>query len=208
MLTSTPTDPQVLARRALRRGLLEARERFAAEPAAAAAFEALAGHLKRVLAQLEPDCLGLYWPMRSEFNAPAALVADALRMNWRLALPFTRRSPREMHYRAWNGTAPTLADECGIPASDGPQVAPDLVLAPCVGFTAEGYRLGYGGGYFDRWMAAHPHATAVGVALSAALLGGNDYAPQPHDRPLALVVTEHGVHPGPDAAPSPRPPGR
>lgn len=195
-MTSSSSDPLVLARRALRQRLIEARQGFDADPAASSAREALTVHLVRVLEQLEPDVLGLYWPMRLEFNAPAALVADAQRMNWGMALPFTRREPREMHYRAWNGKPPTLLDECRIPASDGPVVVPDVVLAPCVGFTDAGYRLGYGGGYFDRFLAAHPHVTAVGVAFSFMHLEDGDYQPRPHDRALDLVVTEHGVHRG------------
>lgn len=98
-----------------------------------------------------------------------------------------------MHYRAWDGSAPPLRDGCGIAACDGPPVVPDVVLVPCVGFTRSGYRLGYGGGYFDRWMAAHPHVTAVGVAWSVGELSETDFAPETHDQPLTLVVTEHGV---------------
>jgi len=64
---------------------------------------------------------------------------------------------------------------------------------PCVGFTQSGYRLGYGGGYFDRWLTANPHVTAVGVAWSVARVSEPDFAAQPHDQPLALVVTELGV---------------
>lgn len=150
-----------------------------------------------MLAELEPQCLGLYWPMQSEFNAPDAFADDVvsakLLPGLQLALPFTRRTPREMHYRAWNGQPPTLADECGIAACDGPPVVPDVVLAPCVGFTRSGYRLGYGGGYFDRWMAAHPHVTAVGVAWSVGEVDDDTFAAEAHDQPLMLVVTEHGV---------------
>ena len=61
-----------------------------------------------------------------------------------------------MHYRAGTGEQPMLRDECGIPSIDGPPVLPDVVLVPCLGYTASGYRLGYGGGYFDRWLAAYP----------------------------------------------------
>jgi 5-formyltetrahydrofolate cyclo-ligase len=61
------------------------------------------------------------------------------------------------------------------------------VLVPCLGFTREGYRLGYGGGYFDRWLAAHPGVTAVGLAWS---VGECTFAVEPHDLPLAVVITE------------------
>lgn len=98
-----------------------------------------------------------------------------------------------MHYRRWDGQAPRLRDECGIAASDDEEVVPDVVLVPCVGFTAGGYRLGYGGGYFDRWLAAHPHVTAVGVAWSVGRVPDEQFVPEPHDQPLMLIVTEQGV---------------
>ncbi|CAN5683108.1 hypothetical protein BH11PSE8_BH11PSE8_32120 [soil metagenome] len=98
-----------------------------------------------------------------------------------------------MHYREWNGRPPAFADECGISTSDGPPVVPDVVLAPCVGFTRSGFRLGYGGGYFDRWMAAHPHVTAVGVAWSVGEIDDETFAAESHDQPLMLIVTERGV---------------
>jgi len=64
---------------------------------------------------------------------------------------------------------------------------------PCVGFAGGNYRLGYGGGYFDRYLAKHPHVTTVGVAWSFTQLGEADYVAQPHDIPLTLIVTEQGV---------------
>ena len=97
-----------------------------------------------------------------------------------------------MHYRLWNATAPTTVDECGIPASDGIEVVPDVVLVPCVGYTESGFRLGYGGGFFDRWLAAHPQVCAVGVAWSAARIDEAVLAPAPHDVRLTLIVTETG----------------
>ncbi len=184
-------------RQALRARLLEEREQFVAGSTAAEAGAALTRHLVEVLSALEPEVLGLYWPHRSEFNAVAALGADSmlakLAINASLALPFAQRAPVRMHYRAWDGQPPTLADDCGIPTSDGPPVAPDVVLVPCVGFTPGGYRLGYGGGYFDRWLAQHPGVTAVGVAWAIGQIDDAAFDAQPHDQPLTLIVTEHGV---------------
>ena len=97
-----------------------------------------------------------------------------------------------MHYRLWDGAAPRCVDDCGIPSSDGPEVVPDVVVVPCVGYTVSGHRLGYGGGYFDRWLAAHPHVCAVGVAWSASRLDESAFAPQAHDVQLAFIVTERG----------------
>jgi 5-formyltetrahydrofolate cyclo-ligase len=108
-------------------------------------------------------------------------------------LPFARRDPAGMEYRGWDGGVPTLRDELGLPTGSGGVVVPDVVLVPCVGFAVDGWRLGYGGGYFDRWLAAHPHVTSVGVAWSFAEVDPSVAAAQPHDALLTLVVTERGV---------------
>ncbi len=181
------------ARQALRQRLLEQREQFFAGPSRLQADAALARHLVTVLSALEPDILGLYWPHRSEFNAVAAIAADPMLAKLAAALPFAQRAPVLMHYRAWDGQPPAAVDDCGIPASTGAPVVPDVVLVPCVGYTASGYRLGYGGGYFDRWMAAHPGVTAVGVAWAAAEIDEAALQPQAHDQTLTLVVTERGA---------------
>jgi len=180
------------ARSDLRDRLLAERVQFVASSAAAQAEADLARELRGVLADLEPQCLGLYWPRRGEFNAPGALVELAGAGKSLRALPFARRAPPELHYRLWDGEAPTLIDECAIPTSAGEPVVPDVVLVPCVGFTPTGFRLGYGGGYFDRWLASHPGVCAVGVAWTVAHLDDAELVPQAHDVPLTLVVTERG----------------
>lgn len=181
------------ARSDLRTRLRTQRQQFASSPDFAAAQSALGRHLAQVVAQLEPDCLGLYASIRSEFNAVVALGDDPScdKLPW--ALPYCVREPREMHYRQWDRKAPMVADECGIASATGPRVVPDVVLVPCVGFAAGHYRLGYGGGYFDRFLAAHPHVTTIGVAWSFSALGEAEFVAQPHDIPLSLIVTELGA---------------
>ncbi|MEO6895659.1 MAG: 5-formyltetrahydrofolate cyclo-ligase [Caldimonas sp.] len=180
-------------RKALRGRLLADRNAFVASPLFAAAREALASHLRAALVPLEPACLGLYWAMGSEFNAAAVLAADAAFDKVERALPFARRTPRAMEFRHWDGSPPSIVDECGIGSASGPAVQPDVVVVPCVGFTRAGHRLGYGGGYYDRWLAANDHVVAVGVAWSFAELELDVFDARPHDIPLALVVTEAGV---------------
>ena len=198
----------------MRAHLLALRAAWVNTPAAHAAAAALGQHLHAVLAQIEPQCLGLFWPLEGEFNAAAQLrvhkspeaqrevpeifteidadmdddMAAEIPIQW--ALPFAYRSPRRMDYRRWDGAAPTLLDECGIASSSGAVVVPDVVLVPCVGFTREGYRLGYGGGYFDRWLAAHPGVISIGLAWS---LSETHFAPESHDQPLTMVLTEREV---------------
>ncbi len=184
-------------RSALRQALLQAREAWATGPEAAPAQAALHAHLAQVLDQLEPTCLGLYWPTQGEFNPRDLALALQASLNCGLALPWATRASggqgARMEFRQWDGQEPATRDECGIPSPDTAPAQPDVVLVPCVGFSREGYRLGYGGGYFDRYLAAHPHVTAVGVAWAEAEMGADRFAPEAHDVALALVVTPEGV---------------
>lgn len=166
-------------RSALRRTLLAARRAWAATPAFGVAEAALQQALVPLLAQLEPELLGVYWPLPGEFD-PGALPGPR-------ALPHARREPAAMHYRRWDGAPPTAQDECGIATATGAVAVPDVVLVPCVGFTREGFRLGYGGGYFDRWLAEHPGVTTIGLAWSGA---ETPFPVAAHDRPLTLILTE------------------
>lgn len=186
---TTSNSPLPHERGAWRAQLLAARAPWlAAHPTAEAA---LARQLLDLLEQLEPLCLGIYWPLDGEFNAVHALRGHVFAEAPQLALPFAYKDPRHMEFRRWDGQGkPAAQDECGIPASTGAVVQPDVVLVPCVGFTREGYRLGYGGGYFDRWLAAHPGVTSVGLAWSC---GEAPFAAEPHDQALTVVLTEQGV---------------
>jgi len=190
---AAPVDPDRAERRALRQRLLAERSAFIASAAHVDATAALSEALRAVIAELEPGCVGLYCAFRSEFNAAAALAADPRCADLSLALPYARRTPKAMEFRRWDGAPPAQADECGIGSCDGTVVVPDVVVVPCVGFTAAGHRLGYGGGYYDRWLAANRQVTAVGVAWSFSEIDLATFAARPHDIPLTLIVTEHGV---------------
>lgn len=97
-------------------------------------------------------------------------------------------------------------DHHGIPIPAGDEVvSPALLIVPLNVFDAAGYRLGYGGGYFDRTLAAlDPTPTCVGVAFELARAGSTH--PQPHDQPMDWIVTEAGVFVGRPEAGTP-PPG-
>lgn len=73
------------------------------------------------------------------------------------------------------------------PARDAAELAPDVLFVPLVGFTEGGERLGQGGGHYDRWLADHPDALAIGLAWDCQRV---DKLPlEPHDRSLAAIVT-------------------
>lgn len=177
-------DPQ---RAALRQTLLARRLEFLASADAVAAQAAIAAGLRQLIEQLEPQCLGLYWALEGEFNAAQWALDEGLLDQMQLALPFARKANRQMDFRRWDGLPPSEQDECRIPTATGAVVVPDVLLVPCVGFTREAYRLGYGGGYFDRWLAAHPGVTTLGLGWS---VGETVLTAQPHDQALTLVLTE------------------
>lgn len=186
MTAIEPEKTPAPTRAALRQALKTQRNGWLTSLAGQQAPAALARQLGPLLAQLEPMCLGLYWPLPGEFDAPAAW-ALMTQPGVTLALPYAEAGGR-MHYRRWDGVGrPQGEDEMGIPAPSGAAADPDVVLVPCLGFTREGFRLGYGGGYFDRWLADHPGVTAIGLAWS---VGECSFAVEAHDRPLAVVLTE------------------
>jgi len=190
---NAPTTSANDARAALRRQMKATRQAWLQSGRAAQAQEALHDRLLDVLQQLEPQTLGLYWPLPGEFNPKAAAGWAQKDLQCELLLPWAGRDPRLMHYRPWNGQNPDGVDECGIPSPASAPVKewlPDVVLVPCLGFTADGYRLGYGGGYFDRYLAAHPSVTAIGVAWACSEMDPNVFSAQLHDVALAGIVTE------------------
>ena len=78
------------------------------------------------------------------------------------------------------------------PEADAEPLVPEILFAPLVGFTAQGARLGQGGGHYDRWMAEHPPLLAVGLAWDAQLCAA--LPTEPHDRPLDAVITPTRIY--------------
>lgn len=111
-----------------------------------------------------------------------------------IALPVVIARGAAMEFRAWWPGAPLRHGAFKLPEPDGtPLVQPQLVLMPPVGFDARGYRLGYGGGYFDRTLAAlMPAPVKLGVAYEMARL--DDIRPQPYDIAMDFVVTEQALY--------------
>ena len=149
--------------------------------------------IERALAALLPTLpgriLGLYWPHRAEFD-PRPIAAPLIARGWRCALPAVTDRSAPLAYRPWQ---PDTAMENGaydipVPATRA-TLRPHIVLAPLVGFDAAKYRLGYGGGYFDRTLAALvPRPLAIGVGFELGRLPS--VFPRPHDIPMDLIVTE------------------
>lgn len=134
--------------------------------------------------------IGFCWPIQNEPDL-RPLLADWLVAGVRPCLPVVVAPAQPLAFRPWTPDTLLAPDRYGIPTPvDGKFITPDILLLPCNGFDAAGYRLGYGGGFFDRTQAALPEALAIGVAYAAAELPS--ILPGPHDQPLAAIVTELG----------------
>jgi len=175
-------------RRATRARLLE--RRLALLPETRAIWQAaVERNLAASLAGAAPATIAGYWPIRGEPD-PRPLLLGLANAGWRLALPVLTGPGRPMRFRAWSEDAAMTEGRYGIPVPDGTEeVAPGLVLLPLVGFDTARFRLGYGGGYYDRTLAAlSPRPRTVGVGFELSRL--ETVHPQPHDIPLDAIVTE------------------
>ncbi|MGA2343507.1 MAG: 5-formyltetrahydrofolate cyclo-ligase, partial [Steroidobacteraceae bacterium] len=109
------------------------------------------------------------------------------------ALPVVVREAAPLEFWRFSPGVPMQTGVWSIPIPKQREVlAPDVVIAPLVGFDRAGYRLGYGGGYFDRTLAAaSPRPFAVGLGFADSAL--ETIYPQAHDIPMNLIVTEESV---------------
>jgi 5,10-methenyltetrahydrofolate synthetase len=154
--------------------------------------------LRAVIAQ-RPGILGVYWPFRAEFD-PRSLIDWAVAAGRGIALPAVVDKKGPLEYRAWRPGEPLVDGVWNIPVPERREtVIPAIVLAPLVGFDPGCYRLGYGGGYFDRTLAAlNPRPLAIGVGYEAQSI--ETIHPQPFDVPMDRIVTEAGSRARPGAA--------
>lgn len=136
---------------------------------------------------------GFYWPFQGEFD-PRFVVKKLRDLLLTVALPDVVEKKAPLQFRQWWVGAPMSKGIYDLPVPDNtPIVIPNVLLIPPIGFDEQGYRLGYGGGYFDRTlasMAAQP--LKVGVAFELSRIP--TIHPQPYDIPMDFIVTPLGVH--------------
>jgi 5-formyltetrahydrofolate cyclo-ligase len=153
---------------------------------------ALEANLRTVLAEQAPAIISFYWPFRGEFD-PRPLIRELLGQGWRAALPVVVEKKSPMQFRLWTPGAVMVDGIWNIPfPRDGAVVIPDVVLGPVVGFDDAHYRLGNGGGYFDRTLAIlSPKPLTIGVGYEFSRL--DTIYPQRHDQRFDIIVTEASI---------------
>ncbi|WP_373990038.1 5-formyltetrahydrofolate cyclo-ligase [Duganella sp. BuS-21] len=196
-MTSIPSTPRIPcsdadspARKAdLRKQLLTARR--AIDGAARAAWDRAIGD--QVLAWWkaeQPAALGVYWPLRDEPDLHPA-YAELARLGARLLLPVVVLKDAALEFAEWLPGEAMVKDQMGVavPADLRLQAAyPPALLVPCLGFNADGYRLGYGGGFYDRTLARHtPRPQTLGIAYQCLQV---PFGADVHDVALDRIITE------------------
>ena len=148
--------------------------------------------LRCLFAEQPAAIVGAYWPIRGEFD-PRPLIDWLIAAGSAVALPVVVDKKGPLEYRVWRPGETLVDGVWNIPVPEGRQIViPQAVLAPLVGFDRGCYRLGYGGGYFDRTLAAlAPRPWAIGVGFELSRL--ETIYPQFFDIPMDLIVTEVGT---------------
>jgi 5,10-methenyltetrahydrofolate synthetase len=155
--------------------------------------QGLTVHLEKLVQGMSGRVLSGYWPIKGEPDLRDWLGRQhaAGRI---IALPVVEQPGAPLVFRRWT---PGMAMERGhwnipVPPASAETLTPEIALAPLVGWDRAGYRLGYGGGYFDRTLAVlSPKPSVIGVGLQAA--GLHTIFPQPHDIVMDWIVTEDGI---------------
>jgi len=150
-------------------------------------------HLERAFPGLRAIAVAFCWPIRNEYDARH--LARTLREAGALtALPVVVAPKAPLVFREWHPGVELAKGPLGIPYPVGSRaVVPRAVLLPMNGWDAQGYRLGYGGGFFDRTLAALKEKPLV-IGVSYELARMPTIHPQPWDVPTDYVVTERGVY--------------
>ncbi|MGM0560343.1 MAG: 5-formyltetrahydrofolate cyclo-ligase [Pseudomonadota bacterium] len=136
-----------------------------------------------------------YWPMRDEIDPrPAMEALNAKGVG--LCLPVVTGNAQPLVFRAWQPGDRLVREAFGtsVPEPSAAEQVPDILLVPLLAFDSEGYRLGYGGGFYDRTLEklrAERGTLAIGLGFAWQHM---DFLPRgPHDQKLDMIVTEQGV---------------
>lgn len=180
-------------RKAKRRELRDLRKRLTVDEHSAVSSlisVKLEAVLHDALSKSKGRTLSMYWPIKGEPDL-RPLMEKLHNNGVTIALPIVETKAAPLVFRVWTPDTKMVRGDWNIlvPPADAPPIVPDVVLAPLVGWDCNCFRLGYGGGYFDRTLAVlAPAPFRIGIGFEAARLP--TIYPQPHDIALDLILTE------------------
>jgi 5-formyltetrahydrofolate cyclo-ligase len=180
-------------RKNLRRELLARRQAVPADRLHAWR-SAMDRHLQFGFPGLARGVVAFCWPIQNEYDA-RHLVRRLRERGATAALPVVVAPKTPLIFREWHPGVEMAVGKLDIPyPRAGAELVPKAVLLPMNGFDRQGYRLGYGGGFFDRTLGATKdrNPLVIGVTFEAAAI--ETIHPQPWDIPVDYVVTERGVY--------------
>jgi 5-formyltetrahydrofolate cyclo-ligase len=190
-------DEKAMKKKTLRRALLEQRLNL---PDRLQRADLLQQVLRIWLVGRADAVIGAYWPIKGEFDPLPALhrwkedgeLIDQPQPRM-IGLPVVDKVHKSMTFHAWYPGCPMEEDAYGIPKpKDTEVIAPTLLFVACVGYAPGGYRLGYGGGFYDRLLATlRPRPFTVGLGYAPGFLP--DFEPASYDIPLDAILNENGV---------------
>jgi 5-formyltetrahydrofolate cyclo-ligase len=153
---------------------------------------AIANKLDKMLPIGAETIFSVYWPFRGKPDLRPWMTSLCAK-GVQVALPLVVEKAKPLIFRQWHPSVPLARGIWNIPyPADGLPVVPSVIVAPLVGFDPDNYRLGYGGGYFDRTIdAMEQKPLVIGVGHPAAAIG--TIYPQPHDIAMDWIVTGKGA---------------
>lgn len=145
--------------------------------------------LHNVLKDIEPGIIGFYWPFKGEIDC-RDLITQMLQQGWQAGLPAVTKTQSAMEFRQWTPETPLIPGVWKIPVPQARKlVTPNVLLIPLVGFDKQRYRLGYGGGYYDRTVIEiQPSPLKIGIGFEQARL--ETIYPQQYDIAMDIILTE------------------
>ncbi len=144
---------------------------------------------------LKAGVVSAYYPYETEIDS-LALLRDLENTGWQVALPVVVGKDKPLEFRAWRVDSPLVNGVFGIPIPDPDSevLEPDLLFVPMLAYDKGGYRLGYGGGFYDRTLEklrTEKTVHAIGLAFAAQQV--NECPIDSFDQPLDGVLTEDGL---------------
>jgi 5,10-methenyltetrahydrofolate synthetase len=133
--------------------------------------------------------LGVYWPLKDEPDLRAC-YAELAELGVKLQLPVVLEKYAPLAFAEWAIGEPMVKDPMGVAVPAMLRLVdeyPPALLVPCLGYNAQGYRLGYGGGFYDRTLAREPRPATVGVAYRCLAA---EFPSDGHDVALDRIITE------------------